>query len=334
MRYIGNKKRLIENINSFIDKNVKEYCYDFCDIFAGTGSVGNFFQNRYRITSNDYLHYSYILNKGLLCGENKFEKLGYNPFEYFNNMDEKSLICGFFYTHYSPGGSERKYFSEHNAKKIDTIRYELEELLKKQLINNNEYYYLLMCLVESASKVSNTTGVYGAYLKKWDSRSIKVMEFLQIDLNEHKYENVVYNKDSKELLKEINGDILYIDPPYTNTQYCDQYHVLETLTKYDNPNIFGITGKRNTSQIKSNFSYKKSATDEFDELIHNAEFKHIIMSYSDHGIIPKESIIKILIKYGDAKTLNIQEIEYRRFENARTKKNKKLNEYLFYIKKN
>jgi len=333
MRYIGNKNRLLININNFIENNIKEDIVSFCDIFAGTGSVGNFFQNKYKIISNDYMNYSFIINKGLLVGEDDFKGLDYDIFDYFNNLKEDELISGFFHKNYSPNGN-RMYFSEYNSKKIDTIRIEIEKLLKNGKINENEYYYLLMCLIESVSKVSNTTGVYGAYLKNWDSRSIKNMEFLKIKLNYHKYENLVYNKDSKILLKEIEGDLIYVDPPYTNAQYCDQYHILETLTKYDNPEIKGITGKRDTKNTKSKFSYKKNALIEFEELMLNMKFKHIVVSYSSHGIISMEDMINLLKIYGDEKTLIIEEIKYRRYENARTTKNKELNEYLFYIKKN
>lgn len=333
MRYIGNKNRLLDNINTFINKNISNECVDFCDIYAGTGSVGNYFQDKFRITSNDYMHYSYVLNKGLLEGENNFKKFDYDIFEYFNNLKENDYVEGFFYKNYSPGNSSRMYFSEHNASKIDTIRIKIEEFFKNDNINENEYYYLLMCLIESTSKVSNTTGVYGAYLKNWDSRSIKDMEFLKIKLNTHKYNNIVYNEDSNEIIKKLKGDILYVDPPYTNAQYCDQYHVLETLTKYDEPEIFGISGKRNTKDIKSKLSYKKSALNEFDDLISNVNFEHIIISYSSHGLISMNDMINILKKYFNEKTINVEEIKYRRYENARTKKDKELNEYLFYAKK-
>ena len=57
MRYIGNKTRLLDEIDEFIkENNIKGKV--FCDIFAGTGSVGDFFKDRYQIISNDFLTYT------------------------------------------------------------------------------------------------------------------------------------------------------------------------------------------------------------------------------------------------------------------------------------
>ena len=49
------------------------------------------------------------------------------------------------------------------------------------------------------------------------------MELLPIiDGNEH---NEVYNEDINHLIHRINGDILYLDPPYNARQYCTNYHM-------------------------------------------------------------------------------------------------------------
>ena len=38
------------------------------------------------------------------------------------------------------------------------------------------------------------------------------------------------------LFARLEGfDVVYIDPPYTTTQYANSYHVLETIARYDNP---------------------------------------------------------------------------------------------------
>ena len=88
--------------------------------------------------------------------------------------------------------------------------------------------------MKSLSKVSNVAGVYAAYLHIWDSRAVKKMKFIPVEtINIPKYDNIVYNCDVNELIKTIEGDILYLDPPYTPTQYISQYHVLETIAKND-----------------------------------------------------------------------------------------------------
>lgn len=39
--------------------------------------------------------------------------------------------------------------------------------------------------------------------------------------------NQCINIDYNELVKQINVDLVYIDPPYNSRQYCDAYHLLE-----------------------------------------------------------------------------------------------------------
>ena len=82
MRYIGNKNRLINKIDEFVKNNITEECSTFCDLFAGTGSIGLYFKNKYNIISNDYMYFSYILNKGLL---------DYNDLVEIRNVIDKQL---------------------------------------------------------------------------------------------------------------------------------------------------------------------------------------------------------------------------------------------------
>ncbi|WP_264080441.1 DNA adenine methylase [Fusobacterium pseudoperiodonticum] len=47
----------------------------------------------------------------------------------------------------------------------------------------------------------------------------------------------VYNEDVNSLIKKVKGDILCLDSPYNTRQYSTNYHLLETISKYDNPVI-------------------------------------------------------------------------------------------------
>ena len=76
-------------------------------------------------------------------------------------------------------------------------------------------------MIESVTKVSNTSGTYEAFFKFWDSRAEKEFELTPLEINEVPLfaNNVVLNRDINELVREIRGDIAYLDPPYTVTQY-------------------------------------------------------------------------------------------------------------------
>lgn len=335
MRYLGNKTKLLSYISDFLtEKNLKDNNLIFMDAFAGTASVADFFSKDYKIITNDLMYYSYILAQAKLnTPKEPFKNLGLDPFTYFNYANTENFTTGFVYNNYSPNGG-RMYFSDENAKMIDFIRTTIEDWFNNKLINENEKYYLIASLLESVSKVSNIAGVYGAYLKQWDPRAVKRMIFFPVDTNNRDCNAIIYNKDLNELLEEIKGDILYLDPPYTSTQYCSQYHVLETIARYDNPTLYGVSGQRDHSQTDSDFSRKGYAQKAFEDLIAKANFKHIVLSYSPDGILSKEFIEAVLKRYGKKETYVLKEIDYRKYKNARTDDNKKHCEYLFYIEKN
>lgn len=313
MNYIGSKFSILEYIDETINDFVKpkDKKLTLCDIFSGTGTVGKYFKKKgYNIISNDIQYYSYITAKHFIENneEIKFknlEEMGIEPFEYLNNIDG---VDGFIYNNYSLGGTtgkefERQYFSDENAKKIDAIRTKIEEWKNENLIEENEYNFLIGSLIESADKVANTASVYEAFLKKLKSSAQKPLELKPIDIviNKECTDLKVYNRDCNELIKDIKGDILYMDPPYNTRKYDTNYHMLETIALYDNPEIKGKTGVRTETTKKSKYCIKREASETFEDLIKNANFKYILLSYNDEGIIPIEEIKRIMSKYGKYK---------------------------------
>lgn len=342
MNYIGSKASVIYYIDRVVEDFVdKKKNITFCDIFAGTGVVSKHFKQKgYSIICNDIQYFSYVTLKGLIeCGkEVTFEKLNkkhIEPFSYLNKISGKK---GFIYKNYSLGGTKRKefkrqYFSDENAKKIDSIRMKIEKWRKRELITDNEYFYLLACLIEAADKVANTASVYEAFLKYLKKSAQKPIELLPLELVLKNSKVKVYNEDSKELIKNIHGDILYLDPPYNSRKYDTNYHVLETIALYDNPKIKGKTGIRLDDAKRSNYCIKNKALNELDDLIKQAKFKYILLSYNDEGIISSDQIKKIMKKYGNYKRY---EQRHKRFksDNEREYKKDYTIEYIHCLEKN
>ena len=137
-----------------------------------------------------------------------------------------------------------------------------------------------------------------------------------------------------ELIKKVEGDILYIDPPYNSRQYSSNYHILETAALYDYPEVKGKTVQRKDNINKrSTFCIKKKVLDSFDQLLKEAKFKYIILSYSNEGLVSLEEIERIMKKNGKPETFEKYEIPYRRFKSRSTSKEIKLKEIIFFIEK-
>ena len=232
MNYIGSKHKLSsflkKSIISVVGKDLSQLV--FCDLFAGTGSVGrNFKPIVKQVIANDVEFYSYVLNRNYI-GNSKNIDIE-ERFVFLNNLEGTK---GFIFQNYCENGLQnRLYFSSENGRKIDAIRKQIEQWKVENEVSEDEYYFLLASLIESADKVANTASVYGAYLKKLKKSAQKSMVLKPANFDISKNAQKVFNEDSNQLIKKIKGDILYLDPPYNARQYGSNYHLLNTIAKYD-----------------------------------------------------------------------------------------------------
>lgn len=301
----------------------------FCDIFAGTGIVGRTFKTSVKkIIANDIEYYSFVLNKNYI--ENQRDIADKNNF--IEELNSLPLIDnGFIYKNYCLGGNgERQYFSDPNGKRIDTFRTKIEEWKNSGRISANLYYFLLCSLLECADKVANTASVYGAYLKKIKKSAQKdlILEPAEFELDNNAHQ--IFNKDANELIKEIEGDILYLDPPYNARQYGANYHLLNTIAEYKPFEPSGKTGLR--QYYKSKYCSAGSVKNEFENLIKNAKFKYIFLSYNNEGLMTVDDVKSIMSKYG---RYDLAQTDYQRFKADSNRFNKADStvEYLHILEK-
>ncbi|MDR1780071.1 MAG: DNA adenine methylase [Tannerella sp.] len=333
MNYIGSKHKLSNFIKTTVYSVVGNDLSDkiFCDIFAGTGIVGRNFKTEVKaVIANDSEYYSYVLNKNYIGNHSEIA----DKEAFIDELNSIPLIDnGFIYKNYCIGGNgERQYFSDYNGKKIDAIRVQIEQWKKSNRISDNLYFFLLASLLECADKVANTASVYGAYLKnlKISAQKEMVLQPANFDLNDNEHQ--VFNTDSNVLIKQIEGDILYLDPPYNARQYGANYHLLNTIAEYKPFTPKGKTGLRNYS--KSKYCSANSVQWEFENLIYNANFQYIFLSYNNEGLMSVETIRKIMQKYGryDLATTDYQRFKADRDENRNHKADSTV-EYLHILEK-
>ncbi len=332
MNYIGSKYKLSDFIVSTINTVVGSDLSDkiFCDIFAGTGIIGRKFKTLVKqVIANDLEYYSYVLIRNYI-GNHKPIKDKEKYIEFLNNLEP---VEGFIYKNYCLGsGSGRQYFSDYNGKKIDAIRQQIQAWKVNNEISEDLYFFLLASLLESADKIANTASVYGAFLKhlKKSAQKKLILEPAEFIINDN--EHLVFNQDSNKLIKKLEGDILYLDPPYNTRQYGANYHLLNTIALYDNFIPKGKTGLRDYK--KSQYCSKRTVKTAFEELIKNANFKYIFLSYNNEGLMSVEDIRKIMSKYGK---YDLVTTDYQRFradkEENRNHKATKTKEYIHILEK-
>ena len=301
-------------------------------MFAGTGIVGRSFKSEVKqVIANDWEYYSYVLNKNYI--ENHTEIV--NKQNFIDELNNLPLIdTGFVYQNYCiGGGTDRHYFSDYNGKKIDTVRQKIKEWKTQNRLSPNLYFFLLTSLLESADIVANTASLYSAHLKHLKKSAQKELVIKPADFVVSRNRHKVFKTDSNALISQVEGDILYLDPPYNHRQYGGDYHLLNTIARYDCFEPKGKTGRREYQ--KSLYCSKIEAQRVFEKLIEKAQFSYIFLSYNNEGIIPIEIIQKVMKRYGK---YDFVMTDYPRFkadkDENRSYKASETKEYLHILKKN
>ena len=179
------------------------------------------------------------------------------------------------------------------------------------------------------SQVANTASVYGAFLKRFKPSAQRPLLLKPIDVVSGGAACEAHQRDANDLIDEIECDVLYLDPPYNHRQYGANYHVLETVAAYDAPALRGVTGLR--PYPRSRYCQAGEAADALADLVRKARTRHILMSYNDEGLLPLDTIIRIL---GSRGTPITHRQAYARFkaDNGRAYKRDATVEYLHHVR--
>ncbi len=342
MRYIGSKARVLDFLEDCIHSCIPtRKGLAFVDLFAGTTIVAQHFKRLgYRIISNDYMAFSYILQLAMIKNsrEPSFRKLGIGNYRTtLKLLNSLKTHKGFFYNNYckngQPKGSfQRNYFSPDNAGKIDAIMQKLRKWRQEIKISFNQEAILRASLIDAVTRVSNISGTYGSFLNRDDPRKFKQMHLEPLMFIPSQEKHTCFNKDALTLIDRLSGDILYLDPPYNQRQYPPYYHILETLSLDDEPAIYGKTGRRPYKDKLSPFCIKTQAKAALTSLIKRAQFKHIFISYNSEGLLTTHQIRTLMSAFGKVKIFSRP---HRRFRSNNNGKNHtKVKELLFYVHKN
>jgi len=221
------------------------------------------------------------------------------------------------------------------AKRIDVIREMIEAWKHLGLLNENEFYVLLYALISEASRCANTTGTMSSFLKHYSRKALQEVRLKVPEIISSVYQHEVYCENSINLLNTLDTiDILYIDPPYTMNQYAASYHLLETIARWDFPELYGISGKRDTTNLYSPFSSKRRALGAIERVLASNCYKHLLMSYSSDGIVPHDTLMQLLRRYGEVSVYRQLLKRYNTMSqnDPRVNQHKFVEECLYYLK--
>lgn len=290
IKYLGSKRTLIPVLGAIASASEAKTAID---VFTGTTRVAQEFKRRgLHVTAADIATYSEILGQCYISSNPDtldFVALQ-NAIDHLNSIEGRP---GYFTKTFC---EDARYFQPKNGARVDAIR----EVLDSQYGDSELYPILMTSLMLAADRVDSTTGVQMAYLKQWAARAYNDLELRIPELISGGGETI--RGDAVELVDQFDHvDLMYLDPPYNQHRYFTNYHIWETLIRWDSPESYGIANKRIDSRddsTKSVFNKKREMPIAFSDLLMRCRSTTLVVSYNDESWITADQMMSTLRSAG------------------------------------
>ncbi len=341
MNYIGSKRRLLPQIKDLLISRGVRFEGTAVDLFSGTGVVAAAMKQwGFSVLANDWQHFAYVMasvnlewsdwptfstlraaDPRLTLGRD-LDGMGATSqtLQFLNELDGCE---GAFYHSYGDGGAGgRCYFSAENGRRIGAIRDQMAAWHSDEWVSDREHRYLLGSLLQATDRCANTASVYGAYLKAI-KRSANVRLVLKPIVPSATAADVIVghalNLGWEDALVhcKTRPTLVYLDPPYNQRQYSANYHLLETVSRWDMAGFSprGKTGLRTKGELVSPFCLRAKVRMAFSDLFNRIEADHVLMSYSSEGLLSETELVSSFSHYFT--DVSLTKMAYPRFRSDR-----------------
>ena len=239
------------------------------------------------------------------------------------------------------------YWSYDQCLCIDAIRKVAEEYR-----DENVYYIILSSLMFAMAYNAQSTGHYAQYRDANNTASMsdiiiyrrkKIIPYFKKKMKElisftgrNNFNHQVSTLDYRECLEILpENSIIYADPPYTFVHYSRFYHALETLVKYDYPNVL-YKGRYRNDRHQSPFCKKTEVVGAFSDMFRMIAEKNskLVLSYSNTGMMSLDTILDLANKiFGSKYEIYTKNLDYRHSTMGRSEdKSREVKEFLVIVK--
>lgn len=306
IKYLGSKRTLlpaiVEHVRALGDVR------STLDLFSGTSRVGHALKSEgYRVVANDHNAYAATLARCYVQADR--EEVERDATRLIAELSRVPPRAGYFTETFCV---KSRFFQPANGERIDAIR---EAIAAKSLEPELESV-LLVSLMEAADRVDSTTGVQMAYLKQWAARSHNPLELRMPNvLPRAKHgKGEAHELDALDLCARVEVDLAYLDPPYNQHKYLGNYHVWETLVRWDAPDVYGIACKRvDCRERTSDFNSRPRAVATLERVVESLRARYLLVSFSDEGFVSREAMESILARRGPVRVFTH---DYKRYVGA------------------
>ena len=286
IKYLGSKRTLVPLLGDIAERVGARTAVD---LFTGTTRVAQEFKRRgIEVTATDLATYSQVLSDCYIATD----AATVDPQDLDNELKRLAALPG------EPGYftrtfcEESRFFQPKNGARVDAIRNALEAEHRGSAL----FPILLTSLMLAADRVDSTTGLQMAYLKDWAPRSHQDLDLRRPELLPGPGATVA--GDAMETVDRLDPvDLIYLDPPYNQHRYFTNYHIWETLVRWDEPETYGIARKRVDSRddaTRSVFNTKRDMPAALADLIRRARAEVVVASYNDESWVTPEEMTRML----------------------------------------
>ncbi|MCC6675714.1 MAG: DNA adenine methylase [Phycisphaerales bacterium] len=310
IKYLGSKRTLLPAILRAVRAVAPPDAPNpsVLDLFSGTSRVGHALKRAgHRVIANDHNAYAYTLARCYVQADRE----DILP-------DAESLIAEFNRLPGRPGYftdtfcARSRFFHPRNGERIDAIRDRIEALdLPPDL-----RAVMLISLMEAADRVDSTTGVQMAYLKSWAPRAMGDLELRLPDVLPRAAggKGEAHDLDALDAAARLEADVAYIDPPYNQHSYLGNYHIWETLVRWDAPPVYGVACKREDCRARTSpFNSRRACAEALSRLFEITRARALVVSINDEGFLSREQVEAMLARRGRITTLAH---DYKRYVGA------------------
>jgi adenine-specific DNA-methyltransferase len=296
IKYLGSKRTLIPVLTQLAQASRAKTALD---LFTGTTRVAQAFKKLgMTVTASDVASYAECFGKTWI----ELDGSSVNHSELAMALAELDALpgeAGYFTEKFCV---EARYFQPKNGERVDAIRERIETDYRDSWM----YYPLLTSLILGADRVDSTTGIQMAFLKGWASRSANRLELRDPELLPGAGHSI--RGDALEIVKDLpEVDLAYLDPPYNQHRYFSNYHIWESLVRWDKPDTYGIANKRldaRDAEMKSPFNSKKTMSKALAQLVGDLKCETMVLSYNNESWLSRDELLEIASKRGHVEILD------------------------------
>jgi adenine-specific DNA-methyltransferase len=207
---------------------------------------------------------------------------------------------------------ESRYFHPDNGQRIDAIRAGIDEHYREEPLRS----ILLTSLLLAADAVDSTVGLQMAYLKQWAPRALGELRLKPPVLTPGRGRAV--RGDALDVVHDLPPvDLAYLDPPYNHHRYFTNYHVWETLVRWDEPEHYGIACKRVDSRdddTRSLFNSRRTMPDALAGVVKAVDAEVVMVSFSDEGFVALDDLVEMCRARGNP--VEVLAFDHKRYVGA------------------